>query len=230
MTRVSLPTTEPLLQLSGGPLGAPGLPLGKSLYKLNPFLFLPCFGDLPRLNQTPCWGKPSVEEGGGWGGMRHMWEQWIIPRSSLKPTLSDIFSFGNDTMRCTHTHTHTLIRCVTNEGVLTFRCFPLEPHTRCVHGERNSGFVCTFFELVQRPRCKYISVCLWTWPTRQGFILQSKQKASWEATAAGVIAVQEAKQAKPQRNTWDVCEMFVLSLLWFEPPNHLSRELLQFHP
>lgn len=41
-------------------------------------------------------------------------------------------------------------------------------------------------------------------------------------------AVQRQAQ-KPQRDTWDVYEMFVLSLLWFLSPNHLSSVFLK-HP
>lgn len=181
-------------------------------------------------------GKPSVGENGGWEDIYEKSESPFIRACG-----PHFLSFSLSVL--TQCGTHALVRCVTNEGVLTFRCFPSKSQLRnSIHvstEKEKQIWICSvqhvyvpmFFQRIfiyTRPPSKSSAI---TWRVcseeRTKGLFHFKLRENRSRCESFMKAV--LRQAdKPQRDTWDVCEMFVLSLLWFMSLNHLDSVFLQF--
>lgn len=140
-------------------------------------------------------GKPSVGENGRWGNRRYMCEKSESP--FILACGPHFWAFSLSVM--TWCGTHTLVGCVTNEGVLTFRCFPSKSQLKNRHiihrGLSNLvplPHVHMFFKrtiLFARPKC-FSAVA-----RTGGFVLRSKQK--------GLVSFQAQRE---QKQVWALHE------------------------
>lgn len=129
---------------------------------------------------------------------------------------------------------HAFVRRLTNEGVLTFRCFLSKSWLKGwnIWGEKTimrihfSTDLQTNYVQHVGPGCKRLRVAARFFTRRKQ---KKKKKRLFHFELRGnrsrcelfMKAVQR-QAGKPQRNTWDESEMFVLSLLWFMSSNHLN--------
>lgn len=132
--------------------------------------------------------------------------------SCLRPTLYSFFlvyfSFSNDTMRCSSPS-----MCVTNQGVLSFRCFPSKSPLRCTLAHRGD-----FKEREIQPVLALAAGPGWGRILCASRTLQELRKKASEGTEAGVNSSwrQNRGSQRHMRRVQDVC--FVLVVVHISKP------------
>lgn len=163
-------------------------------------------------------GEPSVGENGGDRGC--LWKKWITRHFSLVAhTFSCLFllQWWQDVGR-----TPPLGVWLMREPLLS-GVFHQNHDEKTPQGRKSENIH------LLRGWCYKAAVITWRF-----FVVRSKQKSLFHFELRGkrsrcelsMKTVQRQAQ-KPQRDTWEVCEMFVLSLLWFMSLNHLGTVLWQ---